>query len=74
MQCIHISKIGAGIIDQHGNEKDAQVLFCKKKDIYLYPPMMEHRGFHYEMIDEKENLPMPKECEEQVMVYDSDPW
>lgn len=36
------------------------VLFCKKKEVHLYPPKIERLKNWYEIED---NYPMPKECD-----------
>lgn len=41
-------------------EKEVEVLYCTKKDIYLYPPRVEIKGNAFELDN---NHPMPKECE-----------
>lgn len=46
-----------------------RVLFCSKKQIYVYPPKVERNiyGGGYELDD---NYPMPKECDLRVDIYD----
>jgi len=48
-------------IDQYNGtgERIVFALFCKKKDIYVYPPKVEIKG---NMLD-LDNEPMPKECD-----------
>ena len=41
-------------------EYKRDLLFCKKKEIYLYPPVVEHKGNWFEL--GINNDPMPKEC------------
>lgn len=40
-----------------------EVLYCEKRDIYLYPPKVTHKGNALEL--DKENIEMPRECEHQ---------
>ena len=66
---------GEGVdIDGHytENEKNINLLFCKDKNQYLYPLLVERKGNWYlqENIQdgEIENNPMPKQCD----IYDKD--
>ena len=47
-----------------GTEEEIKVktFFCNAKDHYLHPPKAEHKGNVYEFGD-KDNEPMPMECE-----------
>lgn len=38
---------------------------CAKKEIFLYPPKVEHKGTSFELGDEF-NEPMPKDCSDFV--------
>jgi len=40
------------------------LLFCSKKNTFLYPPISEHKGNVYSEFDDdsQQNNPMPKEC------------
>ena len=42
------------------------VFYCRKKDVYVYPPKNEHKKNAYSASDlgdgQKENIPMKKEC------------
>lgn len=42
-------------------EKPVNCLYCKSKDIFLYPPKVEHKGNSFELGEGNE--PMPKVCE-----------
>lgn len=65
LQCKYISKKEAksynyfqfGII-----EREVELLFCDKKDVYLYTPKNQIKGNQFDLGD-FENNPMPKECE-----------
>lgn len=50
-------------------EKQRKVLFCKEKDIYVYPPQVERNlhGGGYEL--DKPNEPMPKTCDKRIDIY-----
>lgn len=56
--------IFAGYGDMFGNEVEisVDVLFCAKKDCFIYPPSVAAKGNAFEM-GHKENIEMPKECE-----------
>ncbi len=56
--------IWAGHGDMYGNEceRDVDVLFCEKKDCFIYPPSVTAKGNAFDMGD-KRNEEMPKECE-----------
>jgi hypothetical protein len=45
--------------------KKLDLLHCKKKNIFLYTPKNEIKGNMY-ILEDDENLPMPKECEDYV--------
>jgi hypothetical protein len=55
--------IWAGYGDEYGNEceRDVDVLFCEKRDCFIYPPSVAAKGNAFEMA--KLNIEMPKECE-----------
>ena len=38
------------------------LLFCNKKEIYVYPPIVEFKGNEIDLGDET-NEPMPKDCQ-----------
>ena len=42
-------------------EYKRDLLFCKKKQIFVYPPIVEHKNSAIDLGDEF-NEPMPKEC------------
>jgi len=72
--CVYVEMknetIGSGIsntLTGEEEEMNVQVLFCSKKQHYIYPPKAEHKGNAFDMGD-YENLPMPKECELQKLV------
>ena len=54
--------IWSGYGGQFGNETEriVDVLFCKKRDCFIYPPSVAAKGNWFEM--EKLNIEMPKEC------------
>lgn len=39
-----------------------QLLYCNKKEIFVYPPKVEHKGNAIDLGDET-NEPMPRQCE-----------
>src|SRR5690606_2538475 len=44
------------------HEREVKVSFCGKKDSFLYPPKVEHKGNALDLgIDS--NIPMPRTCE-----------
>lgn len=67
--CNNIEKVTetiilAGVEDMWGNESErtVSVLFCKKRDCFIYPPSVAVKGNAFDMGD-KPNEEMPKECE-----------
>jgi len=62
--------IFAGYGDEYGNEVEivVNVLFCKVKDCFIYPPSVACKGNAFEM-GEKLNIEMPKECKDQKPIY-----
>ncbi len=44
------------------HEYQRELLYCKAKDIFIYPPIIEHKGNAIDLGD-KINEPMPKECD-----------
>lgn len=56
--------IWSGVGDEYGNEfeRTVSVLFCRKRDCFIYPPSVAAKGNAFDMGD-KENIEMPKECE-----------
>jgi hypothetical protein len=56
--------IWAGYGDMFGNEAErvVNVLFCQKKDCFIYPPSVAAKGNAFDM-GNKSNIEMPKECE-----------
>lgn len=56
--------IWAGYGDEWGNEAErvVEVLFCEKRDCFIYPPSVAAKGNAFDMGD-KSNNEMPKECE-----------
>lgn len=71
--CSHLTKkdteIYSGVDDYYTCEPEdikRSFLFCKEKNIFLYPPKSEHKDNHNHVnIDggSFENYPMPKACE-----------
>lgn len=59
-------KVTIRYYDDYGgeNSKAVTVLFCKAKNIFLYPPSVESKKNWFELGDES-NSPMPKLCEDQ---------
>lgn len=55
--------ISVGYGDIYGNKKKevVKVLFCEKRDVFIYPPSVAAKGNAFEMA--KPNIEMPKECE-----------
>ncbi len=45
-------------------KRDIDLLYCKAKDIFLYPPKVEIKGNAIELCDHS-NEPMPVKCEMQ---------
>lgn len=69
--CVFLEMIKADLYEDAYNgeiHRKVDALFCTKKDHYIYPPKAEHKGKAYEFGD-KENNPMPKECEEWKDVF-----
>lgn len=58
------AEIWAGYGDPWGNEveRTVQVLFCEKKDCFIYPPSVAAKGNAFDM-GNKENIEMPEECD-----------
>lgn len=62
--CIYLDKNETTItFDSYlgGVETKRNLLYCNKKEIFLYTPKNEAKGNQYELEDG--NYPMPKECE-----------
>jgi hypothetical protein len=55
--------IWAGYGDEYGNEctRNVDVLYCEKRDCFIYPPSVAVKGNAFKM--DKLNIEMPKECE-----------
>ncbi len=67
--CSHLKKKSTmDYYDQYDGEHEQSIslLYCKKKNIFLYPPKVEHAKKWFELGDEL-NEPMPTECND----YDS---
>jgi len=51
----------------YGNDnKKVELLYCEKRKVFLYPPIVEHKQNWIDSADlenEVPNLPMPKVCE-----------
>lgn len=47
-----------------------EVVFCKKKEVGIYPPSIEHKGNAVELTDYT-NDPMPIECDDQFTIEES---
>lgn len=64
--CKFLIKKEATIFEDHPmmgeSQYDANILFCSSKNIFVYPPIVEHKGNSFELGDEL-NEPMPIECE-----------
>ena len=58
------AKIFAGHGDENGREVEIKVdvLFCHKRNCYIYPPSVGVKGNAYDMGD-IENIEMPHKCE-----------
>ena len=56
--------IWAGYGDWHGVEVErmVEVLFCEKRDCFIYPPSVAAKGNAFDMGD-KLNEEMPKQCD-----------
>ena len=76
--CKHLikkdTKVYIGIDDYYSSEpiyETKSLLFCAKKNTYLYTPKSEHKGNYYtEFYNEnEENNPMPKECDVYKFAY-----
>jgi len=61
--CHNLEKRSAHPVDVNyiGDEDSFYLLYCKAKEIFLYPPKVEHRKSWFELDNEK-NEPMVKEC------------
>lgn len=53
------------------NERKVNLLYCNKKESFVYPPKVEFKKNWYET-DPIENNPMPKKCE--IKDNDNDPF
>ena len=58
--CEHMTKRLAEVY-MHSNTINLKLCYCAKKEMYLYPPIIEHKGKAAEVVDEL-NEPMPKTC------------
>jgi len=71
--CKFLVKKEVTIKDDHPvmgeTEYNRDLLFCTSKNIFLHPPIVEHKGNAYELGDEL-NEPMPDECELYKNEYD----
>ena len=58
-----VETIWAGYGDMYGNEveRSVSVLYCSKRDCFIYPPSVAAKGNAFDMGD-KENIEMPVEC------------
>tara|TARA_R110002051_G_C8461625_1_gene458490 strand:- start:48 stop:404 length:357 start_codon:yes stop_codon:yes gene_type:complete len=64
--CVHLEKKETTITYETPigeNEYKVELLHCKKKELFLYPPKVEHKGNAYDF--DHENKPMPRECEDE---------
>jgi len=63
--CKHLSAVDYTLYIDHplgGDiERKVNVLYCSKKDMYLYPPKVEYKRNAFDL-GEDANEPMPKEC------------
>ena len=59
--------IWAGYGDEYGQEVErvVHVLFCEKRDCFIYPPSVAAKGNAFAMGD-KANIEMPKQCDYYV--------
>lgn len=66
-ECTHLIKKQATISGQYYNgcewERQVEVLFCKKKNVYLHTPVNEFKGNMFDLGDDS-NEAMPKECDD----------
>ena len=64
--CDHLTKKNHTVYNDHpmGGEIDKEVhlMYCKKKEMFIHPPSVEHKNNAIELGDEF-NEPMPKECD-----------
>ena len=66
--CVILDKVDAirwsGYTDEFGNEceEKVSVLYCHKRDTYIYPPSVTAKGNAFDLGD-KTNIEMPKICE-----------
>jgi len=67
--CSVLKKVNQSILTGGGNrwrgedEVIVSVLFCEKRDCFIYPPSVTVKGNAFEL--DKLNIEMPKECEFQ---------
>ncbi|WP_372934957.1 hypothetical protein [Mariniphaga sediminis] len=70
--CSHLikkdAKVWIGIDNYYSGEpyyEQRTLLYCQKKQTFLYPPKAENKGNYFTEFynEENENNPMPKECE-----------
>jgi|AntRauTorckE6833_2_1112554.scaffolds.fasta_scaffold00025_103 hypothetical protein len=64
-KCNHLTKTTETIYYDNFNgeqQRDVDILYCNKLDIFLYPPKVEYKENWLET-SSKENNPMPKTCE-----------
>ena len=69
--CVHSEKRKVDSYSAYQDESfEMEVVFCKKKDMGIYPPDIERKGNAVELRDFK-NTPMPKECKDQLILEES---
>jgi len=73
--CVHLTKESTYICEGYNFtegeiERQVDILFCKKKECFIHPPSVEHKGNAFDTGD-YENLPIPKQCEFQTSHFDS---
>jgi hypothetical protein len=52
--------------DGSETEREVELLYCDKKEVYIYPPSVEHKKSWFELGD-LSNKPMPKECDKMEL-------
>lgn len=75
--CSHIVKKDIMIYEdtfQGEMERHLSLLYCPIKEMYIYPPSVEHKGTSFDLGDEGLNNPMPKECDKQDNYNDPINW
>lgn len=59
--CSYLTKKETKVLDDYENEKILDLLYCKKKNVFLHTPQNELKNNAF-TLDENDNIPMPKEC------------